>query len=61
MNLKNYKLEKPGKLEKIDELFLRKLNSLVVNCTKAFESYEYSKAKAETEKFFWHDFCQKHK
>jgi len=57
MNLKNYKLEKPNKLEKIDELFLRKLNSLVVNCTKAFENYEYSKARAETEKFFWHDFC----
>jgi len=57
MNLRNYKKEKPNKLEKIDELFLKKLNSLVINCTQAFEKYEYSKAKAETEKFFWHDFC----
>jgi len=57
MNLKDYKGEKPKKLEKIDELFLRKLNSLVKVCTQAFESYEYSRAKVETEKFFWHVFA----
>ena len=56
MNLKDYKNKKP-KLEKIDELFLIKLNSLVKICTEGFESYEYSKAKLETEKFFWSMFC----
>ena len=56
MNLKDYKNKKPN-LEKIDELFLIKLNSLVKICTEGFESYEYSKAKLETEKFFWSMFC----
>ena len=56
MNLKDFKGKKP-KLEKIDELFLKELNSLVKTCTEAFESYEYSKAKSEAERFFWHMFC----
>jgi len=57
MNLKDYKGEKPKKLEKIDELFLASLNSLVKKCTEAFENYEYNKAKYEVEKFFWNNFC----
>ncbi len=57
MNLKDYDGKKPKKLEKIDELFLGKLNFLIRDCTKYFEKYEYSKARAETDKFFWHDFC----
>jgi valyl-tRNA synthetase len=56
-NLQDYKGEKPKRLEKSDELFLEKLNSLVKVATESFESFEYSRAKAETEKFFWHDFC----
>ena len=43
--------------EVIDELFSRKLNNLVKNVTMSFESYEYSKARAIVEDFFWHDFC----
>ncbi len=57
MNLKNYKNKKPKKLEKIDELFLKKLNLLIKKVTESFENYEYSKAKAYTEDFFWHMFC----
>ncbi len=57
MNLKEYKGEKPKKLEALDELFLRKLNSLIEICTKSFEKYEYSRAKQEVEQFFWSDFC----
>ncbi|MEK6860298.1 MAG: valine--tRNA ligase [Nanoarchaeota archaeon] len=57
MNLKDYKGKKPAKIEKIDELFLNKLNQLVLFCTEAFENYEYSRAKLETEKFFWQMFC----
>ena len=57
MNLTDYKNAKPKKIEKIDELFLNKLNELVLSCTEAFENYEYAKAKLETEKFFWSMFC----
>jgi valyl-tRNA synthetase len=57
MNLKNYKIQKPSKLEKIDDLFLRKLNSLIKKCTNNFKNYEYSKVKADVERFFWHDFA----
>ena len=57
MNLADYDGEKPKKLEKIDELFLNKLNSIVKTATESFENYEYSRAKLEIEKFFWQDFC----
>jgi valyl-tRNA synthetase len=57
MNLQGYTGKKPKKLEKIDELFLAKLNSLVNQATGAFENYEYSKAKSEIEQFFWISFC----
>ncbi len=57
MNLKDFDCKKPKKLEKIDELFLNKLNELIKSCTEAFQNYEYAKAKLETEKFFWNIFC----
>ena len=49
--------KKPKKLEKIDRLFFAKVNLLVQRVTKNFENYEYSKAKADVEKFFWNMFC----
>jgi len=58
LNLKNYKANtRPKKFEKTDDLFLKRLNSLVKSCTESFEKYEYSKSKLETELFFWKDFC----
>jgi len=57
MNLTDYNFKKPKKLEKIDELFLNKLNILVKSCTEAYNNYEYARAKLETEKFFWGMFC----
>jgi len=57
MNLSGYDGKKPKKLEKIDELFLYKLNELIKSCTEAFENYEYARAKLETERFFWQVFC----
>ena len=57
MNLEDYKGEKPKKFEKIDELFLKKLDGLVEVCTASFEQYEYSKARSETERFFWNMFA----
>ena len=57
MNLKNYKPKKPKKLESMDKTFLGQLYILVNNVGKNFMDYEYSKAKQETEIFFWKDFC----
>lgn len=59
MNLGDYKKSEkiPGKLEKIDELFLNELNEIIKNSTEAFEDYEYSKAKSFVEGFFWKNFC----
>jgi valyl-tRNA synthetase len=57
MNLEDYKGKKPKKLEKMDELFLNKLNLLVKSSTENFMNYEYSKVKQEVEHFFWSDFC----
>jgi len=41
------------KLYETDRLFLIQLNNLIDCATTAFEDYNYSKAKNETEKFFW--------
>ena len=58
MNLKDYKPHsKPKILEKIDEQFLEKLNTIIKTSTESFEEYEYSKVKSETEHFFWKLFC----
>jgi len=57
MSLKGFDNKKPRKMEKIDELFLKKLNDLVKSCTENFEKYEYSRAKMETERFFWNMFA----
>jgi valyl-tRNA synthetase len=57
MNLKDYKFKEPKKLEFIDSWMLSKLNQLVQQCTDSFENYDYSRTKAEVEKFFWHTLC----
>ena len=57
MNLENFDFKKPKKPEKIDELFLNKLDALIASCTYGFETYNYSKSKDNIERFFWHDFC----
>lgn len=57
MNLKGYKKEKPKNLEKMDELFLKKLDKIIEKVTIFFKEYEISRAKAELEYFFWNDFC----
>jgi len=57
MNLGDYNGKKPKKLEKLDELFLNKINLLVKESTENFTNYEYSKVKSDVEHFFWSDFC----
>ncbi len=56
MNLKDYKPKK-AELTGTDYVFLNMLHELVHKCTEAFEKYEYSKAKAEADSFFWNVFC----
>lgn len=43
--------------EIMDQWLLSKLQRLIKTSTENFEKYEYSKAKAETEKFFMQIFC----
>jgi valyl-tRNA synthetase len=57
MNLEDFDGKKPKKLEKIDELFLEKIDILVNSVTHRFEKYEYSKARSNVEQFFWKDFA----
>jgi valyl-tRNA synthetase len=56
MHLEDYNLQEP-KLEAFDKWILIKLNNLTRVCTDSFEKYEFSKTKAETEKFFWQTVC----
>lgn len=51
------KPKKPKKLKEIDELFLKELNRVILTTTYRFENYEYSRAKFNTEEFFWKFFC----
>ena len=57
MNLKDYNGKKPKKLEAIDRIFTGQLSEAINNIAKNFIDYEYSKAKAEAEQFFWKMFC----
>lgn len=43
--------------ETFDRWLLSKLHRLIEESTLSFEKYEYSKTKAEVEKFFWQIFC----
>ncbi len=47
-------------IETFDRWLLSKLNKVIKTCTETFENYEYSKTKAETEKFFWQIFCDQY-
>ncbi|MBC8495385.1 valine--tRNA ligase [archaeon] len=57
MHLEDYKLTKPKKLEIFDRWILSKLNNLIKTSTQSFDQYEFSKTKADTEKFFWQILC----
>ncbi len=51
MNLKSP--QKMPKLEETDRLFLLQLNKLIKIATNSFDEYNYSRAKLETDQFFW--------
>jgi len=56
MNLDGFDGKKPKKLELMDEWILHKFNETAKSMTNHFDKYEYGKAKAELELFFWQDF-----
>jgi len=55
MHLEDFK--KYGDIEVMDRWLITKLHRLIKTATDYFETYEYSKAKQETEIFFWQIFC----
>ncbi|MBI2110046.1 valine--tRNA ligase [Candidatus Woesearchaeota archaeon] len=57
MNLQDYKLEKPKKMEVIDKWILGKLNKVINESMEFFNKFDYSKNKMEVERFFWNTFC----
>ncbi len=57
MNLEDFDVKAKPKLEVIDRWILTKLNKIIKVATESFSIYEYSKTKAETEKFFWQVLC----
>jgi valyl-tRNA synthetase len=57
MHLSNFDGKKPKKLLFFDRWLLHCLQNVIYISTTNFERYEYSKTKQETEKFFWHAFC----
>jgi len=57
MHLEDYQNKKPENLEAFDRWLLIKLNNLIKTSTESFNKYEYSRTKADTEKFFWQTLC----
>jgi len=54
----NFKyIPKQPKLQETDRLFLIQLNKIITAVTEAFEDYNYSRAKSETDSFFWKVFA----
>tara|TARA_Y100000034_G_C6856539_1_gene389311 strand:- start:845 stop:1495 length:651 start_codon:yes stop_codon:yes gene_type:complete len=58
-HLEGYKLKKCS-LDVFDKWLLSKLQKVIQESTDSFEKYEYSKTKAEVEKFFWQLFCDQY-
>jgi len=60
MNLEDYDHNnnfEVGKSNLMDQWIFVKLNNVINIATENFEEYGYSKAKKETENFFWNVFC----
>ncbi len=57
MHLDRYDGSEPKSLELMDRWVLAKYSEMVLVATEAFEQYEYSRAKAAVDQFFWGTFC----
>lgn len=62
IHLEDFELEaKDNKVtEVMDHWLLTKLQKSIDEATKHFDNYEYAKAKAAIEKFFWQDYCDQY-
>jgi len=49
-----------GNLMPLDKWILSKLNSLNIEVTNAYETYNFATAINSVEKFVWHDFCDEY-
>ncbi len=57
MHLEDYEPINNVELSDIDKWVLSELNTTIKNATKYLKEYDFSKAKAEIERFFWNVFC----
>ncbi len=59
LHLEDYKGEKLAinKITTIDKWLISKLNKTIKDVTTFLESFEFAKARALIEQFFWEDFC----
>lgn len=57
MHLEDYGMQKPKKLDVVDNWILSKLQKLIEFATESFDIYDFTKAQKAVEKFFWHSFC----
>jgi valyl-tRNA synthetase len=55
--LEGYDGTRPERLETADRWLLAELQRTIGEATVAYESYEYAKAKAAVDLFFWNTFC----
>jgi valyl-tRNA synthetase len=52
--------QKSDVTETMDKWLVSKLQRLIKECSETFQKYEYSRTKADVEKFFWHTFCDQY-
>ncbi|MBD3318573.1 valine--tRNA ligase [Candidatus Woesearchaeota archaeon] len=57
MQLSDFDRASKPELTTIDRWLMTKLHKLIVSSTKQWKEYDYSRPKAHTEQFFWHQFC----
>lgn len=57
MQLEDFDPKEDPELLEVDTWLLHKLHQIVKTSTEAFDKYEYSKTKQETDTFFWKTFC----
>ncbi|MFH1403704.1 MAG: valine--tRNA ligase [Candidatus Altiarchaeota archaeon] len=56
MHLEDYDGGEVG-LQLVDKWMLTRLSEIIRASTESFDKYEYSRTKADVEKFFWQTFC----
>ncbi len=60
MHLEDFDIKLKPKLQLMDRWILSKVHKLIDFCTDSFEKHDFSKAKLETEKFFYQILCDQY-